>query len=1254
MGDVTAYGYNSSGLETSVTDPDHNTTTYAYDADRRLTSTSDALHEVTGYAFDADGNPLTTTDALGRVTTTNYDVMGRLTKTTDALGGLSSATYDAAGLALQSTDALGHVGSSVYDPYHRGLTTSSLAAVNTPVQAANLSSYDNAGQTTGVRDADGNWDFSSFDGMGRVTQTTDALGATTRSVYDLDGELIASRDAVGRWTYYNYNARGRQTTMTDAQGNVTTTAYDAAGDATLVTDPLGHTTATAYDALDRATAVTDALNHTTTTTFDAAGNVATVKDANSSVTSYAYDALNRATMTTVAVGTSAQASSTVAYDAVGNVTSATDALGQVTGYQYDALNRQTATTDALSHTTTTAYDLLGDVTAVTDALNQTTSYLYDQLDQLIQTTDALGNATTSVVDVAGEGRASIDPLGDVTQTLFDGDQRDVGSVDAKREVTRTALNAAGETASVTDAVGNQTRYIYDSLGRQTVTIDPLGNRTTTTYDSASRVSTVTDADGREQVFHYDAADRLTAATWLAYGGATVNLQTFTYDNDNNQLTAADYSGTYTNGYDAQDRLTSQTDPLGLTLTYQYDTGGRVTQRADSLGGVLTYVYDTANRLTSEQFGGAGQTQARVDLGYDNRDELTSLTRYTDVAGSNLVGTTVYAYDASQRLTAITDKTGGAATLSYYDYMLDNAGRVTQESWQSENTTGGTIGGTHTYSYDATSQLTAADGTVYNYDPNGNQTGGSYQTGSANRLTNDGTWTYTYDNVGDLIEKSKGSGLETWYYGYDTLNRLTSVEQTTDGTTAELTATYSYDVYNHRIEEDDWQTGGAVTVTKTAYDGDNAWVDTNGSGVVQTRYLWGPGVDQLLGRSDASGDEWLLTDRLGSVRDVVGSAGTLVLDHAEYQAFGGVASDTAAAAAGKYGSEGEREDRTTGLVQSGGVRVDDTQTHQWMQEDPTGFDAGDANLRRVVGNDPTNATDPSGLSSVKQVPRSNSFSRFSVELYFEPNGWFGGETYIGMMDPNSFAVVRNGLSSDLTEVTKEAANDTWTPDWDKWFRDNGHAGGTDPNWYMLNKISSGSSANIAMQDAAVPGERENRVAAVPVMKAMAVGAVAIPEAAANPAGLSSKMAQAAVRGIPTGVAIGVSIGLGIKAGTEQQGNKLWYHGTDNVSGANIVTNGLNLADFLAAKPDDPRGVFVSPNSGDAGDYARLRTFDRNKVRPAGTPKLTAVILVADDADIKSYLEDVPGGHAGEKYIPVAKFSLVPRTAFKPSGIDPNAP
>ena len=652
-------------------------------------------------------------------------------------------------------------------------------------------------------------------------------------------------------------------------------------------------------------------------------------DANGNVTSYAYDALNRATMTTVAVGTSAQATSTVAYDKVGNVTSGTDPLGHVTSYKYDALNRQTTATDPLSHTTTTAYDAVGNATAVTDPLNQTTTYLYDQVNEQVQTTDPLGNATTTIYD-AGLVAAVMDPLGDYTQTLYSLAGAAIGSLDMTGGLTRTLYNAAGQTAAVIDADGNTTQYVYDALGRQVVSIDPLGNRTTATYDAASRASTVTDADGREQVFHYDAADRLTGVTWLSAAGATVNLLTYTYDHDGNELTAADYSGTYTNGYDAQNRLTAQTDPLGLTLTYQYDAASRVTQRADSAGGVLTYGYDNANRLTSEQFGGSGMTQAGVSLGYDAGDELTSVTRYSDAALTTLVGTTAYGYDAAGRVTAITNKNASAATLSYYDYTYDNADRVSTQAWGSTTATT-TLSGAYTYSYDATNQLLSDGTTTYSYDANGNPTTAGYQTGTGNQVTTDGTWTYTYDAVGDVVEKSKGAGLETWYYGYDTLNRLTSIEQTSNGTALLLTVTYTYDVLGHRFEEQDWQSGGGVAVTYSAFDGGQAWADLTSGGSVTTRYVWGPGAQDLYARIDVGvGLRQISQDALGSVRDVWD--GTGVLDHIEYGAYGVILAETAATVGGRFLFTGLPQNRAAGTVDAQWRTLFVT-TGRWAQRGP---------------------------------------------------------------------------------------------------------------------------------------------------------------------------------------------------------------------------------------------------------------------------------------------------------------------------------
>jgi RHS repeat-associated protein len=600
---------------------------------------------------------------------------------------------------------------------------------------------------------------------------------------------------------------------------------------------------------------------------------------------------------------------------------------------------------------------------VTDALGHTTTTAYDAADRPTAVTDALGHTSTTQYDAAGRVTASIDALGHTTTMAYD---------------------ANGNVMTITDADGNMTAYTYDALNRRTLTIDPLGGRTTTTYDTAGRVSTITDADGRRRVFAYDAADRVTGVTWLSSGGATVNQLSYSYDNNGNQLTASDNSGTYTNVYDAQNRLTSQTNPQGLTLSYSYDAAGRMTQRTDSLGGVLTYVYDNADRLTSEQFGGTGQTQARVDLAYDNRNELTSLTRYTDVAASVLVGTTAYGYDAAGRVVSITNKNASAVILSYYNYAFDNADRVTSEAWQSITATG-TLSGTHTYSYDVTNQLTADGATPYSYDANGNRTMTGYQTAANNRVTSDGTYTYTYDAVGDIIQRTKGAGLETWYYGYDTLNRLTSIRKTSDGTTNVYTVAYTCDVMGNRSVEDVWQAGVGETVTRTVFDGGQAWADLTSANAVTTRYVWGAGGQELYARIDVgAGLRQVSQDRLGSVRDVWDGSG-VALDHVEYAAYGAISSETAAALGGHYLYTDLWENRITGTAEAH-FRTLFVDIGRWAQPDPITFSAGDGNINRYVANNPTNATDPSGLQfdpvSLMGPTASDAIERMREKAYRE--------------------------------------------------------------------------------------------------------------------------------------------------------------------------------------------------------------------------------------------------------------------------------
>jgi RHS repeat-associated protein len=958
--ETTTYGYNAAGEMTSETDANTHTTTFAFDSHRRLTLETNALSGTIGYAgFDSNyGEVQATTDELGHVTTTSFDKMDRLTGKTDALTDTESWTYDAAGLELSHVDALLRTENTTYDLFGRGLVSLVTDALSQPVQEDTLDSYNNDGETTGARDANGNWTTTTYDPVGRDTQTIDALGDVSLSAYDLDGEATATRDALGRWSSSAFNLRGWATMETDAAGDVTTTAYDAAGDATAVTDALTHTTTYQFDKLNRQTAMIDPLLRTSTTAFDKAGNETATIDPRGYTNVTAFDALNRATAVTDAAGTAHAQVTTTAYDAVGNETAVTDALTHTTSYVYDAVYRETEIHDGLNHVTTTGYDKVGNATLVEDALTKTTNYAFDALNRETAVTDPLTHTTTYLLDPMGDQVGSFDPLSDFTKSIYDPLERLIGTVDARGGLTQDSYDAEGNTIGVIDPVNNKTTFAVDALDRVTQEVDPAGGTKTTAYDAAGRVSYTIDRDGRTIVNSYDSADQLTSVVWKNAAGTAVNTLTYAYDNDGNLTSAGDNSGTYTMAYDEQDRLTSQTDPWGLTLTYSYDSAGRKTQVQDSKGGTLTSAYDNADRLTSQQLSATSLSPIRADLAYDNRDEMTLLTRYADLAGSTQLGTSAFSYDSAGRMTAVTHKNSSGATLSYYNDSFDNADRVTGETWAS-----GTLSGAWTYTYDSTGELTN-DGThTWSYDLNGNRTNAGYTNTTENQLSTDGTWTYTYDPEGNLTQKT--SGATTWTYGFDNANRMTSVLETVSSTT-QVQVTYTYDIFNNRVQESEYVSGTGTTVTRHAYDGQNVWADLNTGNTVLTRYVYGDGVDQILARDVAGGQPnagvaFYLTDRLGSVRDIMNTS-QAIQDNLNYDGFGNP-TQTNAAVGDRYEYTAREFDANTGL-QYNRARYYNPGTGRWQSEDPSGFGGGDNNLYRYGQNGPTNRTDPSGLKVTK--------------------------------------------------------------------------------------------------------------------------------------------------------------------------------------------------------------------------------------------------------------------------------------------------
>lgn len=213
---------------------------------------------------------------------------------------------------------------------------------------------------------------------------------------------------------------------------------------------------------------------------------------------------------------------------------------------------------------------------------------------------------------------------------------------------------------------------------------------------------------------------------------------------------------------------------GHFATFAYDNPGRLVTQIGATDDFLnTYTWDALSRLTrieqEGQVGGNSVSEKRVDLAYNAAGQYTTISRYEDLAATDLVATTTYGYDGMGRLTSL-DHDQDTTSLASYSWTYDDAGRITQ--FVSPD-------GTTDYTYDDFGQLTAADHTyqtdeTYTYDATGNRTMTGYSTGGNNRLLSDGTYDYEYDAEGNQTKKTTIATDDYVVYSWDHNNRLTAV------------------------------------------------------------------------------------------------------------------------------------------------------------------------------------------------------------------------------------------------------------------------------------------------------------------------------------------------------------------------------------------------------------------------------------------------------------------------------------------------
>jgi YD repeat-containing protein len=525
----------------------------------------------------------------------------------------------------------------------------------------------------------------------------------------------------------------------------------------------------------------------------------------------------------------------MAYDAVGNLIRQTDELNRTNTFTYNSRNWLSAITDPLNHTSTRTYDAVGNILSTADALGHTTSYGYDALNRKVSITDATG------------------------------------------QTTHLSYDLVGNLLSITDPDQNKTSYTYDALNRQLTNTNQLGLSRTYTYNAVGNETSMVDRDGRKTVYTYDALNRQTQEIWLDASGNPIRTITHRYDAASQLTDISDPDSRYGYTYDRAGRLTS-VDNAGtpnaptVILGYTYDAVNNRLTTTDTINGQLkgteSYTYDALNRTTRITQSGNGVSDKRVDMTYDAASQMTGIARYTDLLGTQSVANSDYSYDLTGRLSRLRHQRN-TTTYSDDQWTYDAANRITQFI---------SADGTSNYNYDNRDQLIGTDHSyqmdeAYSYDANGNRTNAGYQTGQNNRLLNDGTYSYTYDNEGNRTSRTTLATGEVTSYEWDYHNRLTGVT-TKDSSGAVIKAVgYTYDAYDRRIAKSiDTDGSGPATPTteRMVYNGDNIALTFDGQGTQTHRYLFGPGVDQVLADETPTQTLWALSDNQGTVRDILDS------------------------------------------------------------------------------------------------------------------------------------------------------------------------------------------------------------------------------------------------------------------------------------------------------------------------------------------------------------------------------------------------
>ncbi|HAA69909.1 MAG TPA: hypothetical protein DCE55_12280 [Planctomycetaceae bacterium] len=565
LGQTTLHYWEESGLVTRTEDPLGHVTTTTYDACNRLLEQVDELGQATTYEYDERGNQTLVTQPDGATVAIQYNQQDLPINARDAAGGSWQWEYNSPGQLIERTDPTGR---TTRFSYAHGR----LAEIVDPAGNITELMYDEAGNLSSIRTADGARTVWAYDRLGRPVTVTDPSGNIQRRTFDLAGQVNRVEEADGNLRSLAYDPQGNVTHAQDRQHDVRF-SYQGMGRLASRTEA-GTTVRFEYNTEEDLTGVVNEQGHVYQFELDALGNVAVESG---------FDGIRRV----------------YTRDAAGRISQVERASGLVSAYAYDPAGRVIALNHSDGAEESYVYREDGELV---EAANPVCSVRFerDEVGRILKewqddywvssSYDANGLRTEMRSCFGAIQKIERDAVGDVTAIRYqDAQSADPVSTAWDARITRDMLGLELERSL---PGGVRSRWKRDKLGRP-IRHQILGGGDQSRdvqyeWDTNDRLKKIVDAHHGTTVFDHDAIGNLASAT---YGDGTIDLR------------MPDAVGNLFREHDRSDRkygaageiLESRSDE-GITR-YEYDAEGNLIRKSTPQGDWL-YTWNAAGMLDS--------------------------------------------------------------------------------------------------------------------------------------------------------------------------------------------------------------------------------------------------------------------------------------------------------------------------------------------------------------------------------------------------------------------------------------------------------------------------------------------------------------------------------------------------------------------------------------------------------------------------------------------------------------------------------